>query len=127
MKTKITFVLAGLVTAIVLTSAGSARAATWTQKADMPTARNWLSTSVVDGKVYAIGGLTVYGGTDLATVEVYDPVTDTWTPKADMPTPRNARNNSVQTVRSPGISRANADYLISNVVKILTLFERAVG
>ena len=25
-----------------------------------------------------------------------------------------ARNNSVQPVRSPGISRANADYLISN-------------
>jgi N-acetylneuraminic acid mutarotase len=88
MKNKITFILVGLVTAIVLSSAGSARAATWTQKADMPTARNWLSTSVVDGKVYAIGGLTVYRGTDLATVEVYDPVTDTWTPKADMPTPR---------------------------------------
>ncbi len=25
-----------------------------------------------------------------------------------------ARNNSVQPVRSPGVSRANADYLISN-------------
>ncbi len=87
-KIKITFVVVGLVTAIVLTSAGSARAATWTQKADMPTARWNLSTSVVDGKVYAIGGLTVYRGTDLATVEVYDPVTDTWTQKADMPTPR---------------------------------------
>ncbi len=88
MKIKITFVVAGLVTAIVLTSAGSARAATWTQRADMPTTRSWLSTSVVDGKIYAIGGLTVFGGTDLATVEVYDPVTDTWTQKAAMPTPR---------------------------------------
>ena len=87
-KIKITFVVVGLVIAIMLTSAGSARAATWTQKADMPTARNWLSTSVVDGKVYAIGGVTVYRGTDLATVEMYDPVTDTWTQKADMPTPR---------------------------------------
>lgn len=88
MKTKITFVLVGLVAAIVLSSAGSARAATWTQKTDMPTARSWLSTSVVDGKIYAIGGLTSLRGTDLATVEVYDPVTDTWTQKADMPTPR---------------------------------------
>ena len=88
MKAKITFVVVGLVAAIVLTSAESARAGTWTQKADMPTARNWLSTSVVDGKIYAIGGMTVYRGTDLATVEVYDPVTDTWTQKADMPTPR---------------------------------------
>ncbi|MCH8118188.1 MAG: hypothetical protein IIC00_00500 [Planctomycetes bacterium] len=87
-KTKITFALVVLVAAIMLASAASARAATWTRKADMPTARNWLSTSVVDGKIYAIGGMTVYRGTDLATVEVYDPVTDTWTPKADMPTPR---------------------------------------
>ncbi len=35
-----------------------------------------------------------------------------------------ARNDSVQPVRSPGVSRANADYLISNGVKILTIFER---
>ncbi|TKJ34458.1 MAG: hypothetical protein CEE38_18100 [Planctomycetes bacterium B3_Pla] len=87
-KIRITFVVVGLVTAIVLTGAGSARAATWTQKADMPTARSGPSTSVVDGKIYAIGGVTAYRGTDLATVEVYDPVTDTWTQKADMPTPR---------------------------------------
>jgi len=33
-----------------------------------------------------------------------------------------ARNNSVQPVRSPGVSRANANYLISNVVKISTIF-----
>ena len=37
-----------------------------------------------------------------------------------------ARNNSVQHFRSPGISRANADYLISNGVKILTIFKREV-
>ncbi len=72
MKNTITFVLVGLLAAIVLSSAGSARAATWTRKADMPTARQNLSTNVVNGKIYAIGGLTVYGGTDLATVEVYD-------------------------------------------------------
>ncbi len=83
MKTKITLVLVVLVTAIVLTSAASARAATWTQKADMPTARWHLSTSVVDGKIYAIGGV---GGSN--KVEEYDPATDTWTEKADMPTGR---------------------------------------
>ncbi len=37
-----------------------------------------------------------------------------------------ARNNSVQPVRSLCVSRANDDYLISNGVKILTIFERAV-
>ncbi len=35
-----------------------------------------------------------------------------------------ARNNSVQPVRSLCVSRANANYLISNGVKILTSFER---
>ncbi len=32
-----------------------------------------------------------------------------------------ARNDSVQPVRSLCVNRANADYLISNVVKILTV------
>ena len=82
-KTKITFVLVALVTAMVFTSADSARAATWTQKADMPTARWHLSTSVVDGKIYAIGGVGSF-----KKVEEYDPATDTWTEKADMPTRR---------------------------------------
>ena len=61
-------------------------AGTWTTKAPMPTARYGLSTSVVDGKIYAIGGssgLSVYG-----VVNEYDPSTDTWSRKADMPTAR---------------------------------------
>lgn len=81
---KTTFVLFGLVTAIVLGSDGSARAATWTQKANMPTARWGVSTSVVDGKIYAVGGGERRG--PFSTVEEYDPTTDTWTKKADMPT-----------------------------------------
>ena len=66
---------------------------TWTKKADMPTARNALSTGVVNGKIYAIGGAkwkVDEGGRWLyfSTVEEYDPVTDTWTKKTDMPTAR---------------------------------------
>ena len=53
--TKITFALVGLVVAIVLTSAENARAATWTQKADMPTPRWSHSAAVVNGKIYSIG------------------------------------------------------------------------
>ncbi len=83
MKTQNACALVGLVTAMVLASTGSARAATWTQKADMPTARWGLSTSLVDGKIYAIGGL---GGSK--KVEEYNPATDTWTEKADMLTGR---------------------------------------
>ena len=71
---------------------------TWERKSDMPTARSGVSVSVVDGKIYAIGGsktetIQVTRGSsfeneELATVEMYDPVTDTWTQKADMPIPK---------------------------------------
>jgi len=68
---------------------------TWTQKADMPTARGYLSTSVVNGKIYAIGGTPGSWGEMLSTVEEYDPVTDTWTTKDDMPTARCMLSTSV--------------------------------
>jgi len=87
----ITLIVAGCMSVIVLGGAGSARAGlTWTQKADMPTARWSLSTSAVDGKIYAFGG---QGG--LKKVEAYDPATDTWTEKAGMPTGRTFLASSV--------------------------------
>jgi hypothetical protein len=67
---------------------------TWTRKADMPTPRTFLSTSAVNGKIYAIGGCSVFE-TAFATVEEYDPATDKWTEKADMPTARGILSTSV--------------------------------
>ena len=67
----------------------------WTKKADMPTARCFLSTSVVDGKIYAIGGFSKYVWNALSTVEVYDPVADTWMKCLDMPTRRGVLSTSV--------------------------------
>jgi N-acetylneuraminic acid mutarotase len=60
---------------------------TWVTKAPIPTARILLSTSVVDGKIYAIGGIMITHEI-VSTVEVYDPATDTWTTKTSMPTAR---------------------------------------
>ena len=68
---------------------------TWRPKADMPTARTLFSTSVVNGRVYAIGGFTSGLGGRFSTVEEYDPATDTWTRKAGMPTPRSMLTTSV--------------------------------
>jgi N-acetylneuraminic acid mutarotase len=61
----------------------------------MPTGRVFLASSAVEGKIYVIGGMTVYRGPRLATVEEYDPATDTWTQKADIPAPRAGMATSV--------------------------------
>jgi len=60
---------------------------TWAKKASMPTARVLeKALSVVNGKIYAIGGFRA--GEIFSTVEEYDPETDTWAKKASMPTAR---------------------------------------
>jgi len=63
----------------------------WTRKTDMPTPRMYLSTSVVDGRIYAIGGssyATISTASTLKTVEEYDPATDTWAARSSMSTAR---------------------------------------
>ncbi len=83
-----------LVLALGLASVSLAAEGIWTTKSDMPTGRWELSTCVVDGKIYAIGGAgPVYQA--LRTVEEYDPATDTWTTKSDMPTARQGLSTSV--------------------------------
>ncbi len=67
----------------------------WTTKADMPTARAYLSTCVVNGKIYAVGGTPGSWRGLLSTVEEYNPVTDTWTTRPDMPTARCHNSTSV--------------------------------
>lgn len=59
----------------------------WTKKASMKTPRFSFQTEVIDGKIYAIGGLSIKTG-NLSSVEVYDPVSDKWTAKKPMNTPR---------------------------------------
>jgi N-acetylneuraminic acid mutarotase len=56
----------------------------WVSKESMPTARYALGVAVVDGKIYAMGGLIV-GGCAFDNNQVYDPLTDTWEIKKDIP------------------------------------------
>lgn len=63
----------------------------WTSRQAMPTARQNLSASVVDGKCYAIGGESPQG----AVVERYDPETNQWTVRASMPTARRGAASAV--------------------------------
>jgi N-acetylneuraminic acid mutarotase len=84
----------------------------WTRKADMPTGRWDLSTCVVDGKIYAIGGAgPVYQA--LKTVEMYDPATDRWETKTSMPTAREGLSTSVingKIYAIGGFSSSSSDY-----------------
>ncbi len=64
---------------------------TWTRKTAMPTPRCRHAASVVDGKIYLIGG----SGDARTKVEMYDPATNTWETKADMPTGRYWLSTSV--------------------------------
>jgi len=55
----------------------------WVSKEPLLTARSDLGAAVVNGKIYAIGGMPDYN-----TNEEYDPATDMWNVKAPMPTAR---------------------------------------
>ncbi len=49
----------------------------WVYKAPIPTGRAYVACSVLDGKIYVIGG-GISRATGSAAVEMYDPQTDTW-------------------------------------------------
>ena len=55
--------------------------------APMLTARGEFGVAVVNGKIFAIGGLNG-DGFPLSITEEYNPQTNQWTSKAPMPTPR---------------------------------------
>jgi N-acetylneuraminic acid mutarotase len=63
----------------------------WMTKADLPTARQFVSVAAANGKVYAIGGglLTNYSDS-VDEVDAYDPDTNTWSKVAHLLHPRYA-------------------------------------
>lgn len=61
--------------------------------APMPTPREHLTVVAAGGLIYAIGGRA--GGRNLATVEVYDPVSDGWEELPGLPTPRSGLSGAL--------------------------------
>ena len=59
---------------------------TWSEMADMPTARCWLGADIVSGVIYCAGGYA--GGSALNANEAYTVATNTWATKAVMTTAR---------------------------------------
>ena len=60
----------------------------WSTITNLPTPRVDISTSIVDGKIFTIGGENPIGKPPLSNVEVYDPATNVWNTLADIPTGR---------------------------------------
>jgi len=123
MKKTITLVL---VLALGLVTMSLAAEDTWTTKADMPTARWGLSTSVVNGKIYAIGGQYETYFSAFSTVEVYDPATDTWSRAASMPTERVGLATSVVNGRIyaiGGVSRGSYCHRFKGAIDELKIYD----
>jgi N-acetylneuraminic acid mutarotase len=69
----------------------------WARAADLPTPRTVLSSCVIDGRIYAMGGAFSGGSSQqemlrtlrtLSVVEVYDPASGRWTRGRDLATAR---------------------------------------
>ena len=63
---------------------------TWINKTPMPTSRYAFGLTVVDDKIFAIGGTASDGKTRLATNEMYNPTKDVWETRTPIPSPRRA-------------------------------------
>jgi N-acetylneuraminic acid mutarotase len=77
---------------------------TWQARQTMPTPRNHMSSGVVNGRIYLIGGrlasMAVSNGSTTDIVEEYDPATDKWGfLKTRMPTPRDSGLSAVYNGR----------------------------
>ena len=95
---------------------------TWSRKADMPTPRHGLSTSVLNGKIYAISG---YDGTNMATVEAYDPASDTWARKGDLPTLRSHLATEVVNGKMYAIGGWDSKESIETVFSSVVVYDPA--
>ncbi|MHC1769282.1 MAG: Kelch repeat-containing protein [Verrucomicrobiia bacterium] len=59
---------------------------TWTEKGRMRSPRTLAAAAVVNGKIYAFGGIAAadISRAPVSTTDVYDPATDTWRPLAGL-------------------------------------------
>jgi N-acetylneuraminic acid mutarotase len=97
----------------------------WTTKEPMPTARGGLGVAVVNGKIYAIGGLN--NDVQLDVNEEYNPVTDTWTTKTSMPTARSGfaiavYNNKIYCI---GGTTGDSDNVVSGFTGVVEVYDPA--
>jgi N-acetylneuraminic acid mutarotase len=72
------------------TRPGSVPEAHWESLASLATPRADFAAVAVDGRLWALGGITSDGGTRLNTTEAYDPSSNTWIPGPTLQVARSA-------------------------------------
>lgn len=65
----------------------------WERRADFPVTATEVSAAALEGKAYAVCGLTAQGS--LNALYIYDPVSDSWTQGASLPIPGGADHCNV--------------------------------
>ena len=99
---------------------------TWAKAKSMNHARSGAAVSVVNGKIYAMGGtgwpqIPNHPGPFLSSIEVYDPKTNRWTEKTEMPAPKSGHTASVidgKIYVIGGGFRGNGPYMYLSTVEI---------
>jgi N-acetylneuraminic acid mutarotase len=88
--------LGGLVISLLLAVAsdGQMGGGEWQTLAPMPSARQEISTGVLNGKIYVIAGFTSEGAST-NTVEVYNPATNSWASAQSIPIENNHNSAAV--------------------------------
>lgn len=95
MQTELKTFWAIIAASVAITCGPRVAAGEWTTGKSMPTARWGLTASVVDGKIYAIGGAHDAMADWFPTVEVYDSAADSWSARAALPYARAAHAAAV--------------------------------
>ncbi|MDB5046850.1 MAG: hypothetical protein JWQ08_2900 [Deinococcus sp.] len=92
----------------------------WTAAAPLPNPRNHLGGTVLNGKIYALGGqhLGDEAAGNQSAVHMYDPATNTWTARASLPLPIGHINASTviwngRIVVASGVTQNSAE--VANV------------
>jgi serine/threonine-protein kinase PknK len=94
----------------------------WSLGAPLPTPRQLLAAAS-DGKlVYAVGGSS--GGSDLASVEAYDPAAKTWTALAALPQPRSDLGVAIADGRLVAVGGVSSGRVLKSV-SVLDLMMKA--
>jgi N-acetylneuraminic acid mutarotase len=86
LKMSMLFFLFLLLPSLIFNVASATTESYWSNGAPMPTARSEVTSAVLDGKIYVVGGFE-NGHSTTSVVEVYDPVANEWTTVAPLPQP----------------------------------------